>query len=193
LFPEIFVRPVVLKFDQRRGSSDVGAVLLQAAERRYGSIAAVAFFFAILGRRARLTIGCGNFSHRIDLTEFVKTPLAADPMHKVLLDGDPATGLEMASQPTLSRVEHAVGPRQARSLPMMGFVTLNDEAEQYLCAAVLRPGNVTASAGAVGILRRLMALIRCSFARTSIRVVWTEALQISNGWRFWMLIPASNT
>jgi hypothetical protein len=53
---------------------------------------------------------------------------------------------------------------------MMGFVTFNDEAEQYLCAAVLRPGNVTAAAGAVGILRRLMALIRGSFSRVRIRV-----------------------
>jgi hypothetical protein len=55
-------------------------------------------------------------------------------------------------------------------LPMMGFVTFNDEADQYLCAAVLRPGNVTAAAGAVGILRRLMALIRNAFSRTRIRV-----------------------
>ena len=37
---------------------------------------------------------------------------------------------------------------------MMGFVTFKGEAEQYLCAAVLRPGNVTAAAGEVGILRR---------------------------------------
>jgi len=55
-------------------------------------------------------------------------------------------------------------------LPMMGFVTFNDEAEQYLCAAVLRPGNVTAAAGAVGILRRLMALVRNSFPKVRIRV-----------------------
>jgi hypothetical protein len=53
---------------------------------------------------------------------------------------------------------------------MMGFVTFNDEADQYLCAAVLRPGNVTAAAGAVGILRRLMALIRSSFSKVRIRV-----------------------
>jgi hypothetical protein len=55
-------------------------------------------------------------------------------------------------------------------LPMMGFVTFNDEADQYLCAAVLRPGNVTAAAGAVGILRRLMALIRNLFPKARIRV-----------------------
>jgi hypothetical protein len=53
---------------------------------------------------------------------------------------------------------------------MMGFVTFNDEADQYLCAAVLRPGNVTTAAGAVGILRRLMALIRGSFSKARIRV-----------------------
>ncbi len=53
---------------------------------------------------------------------------------------------------------------------MMGFVTFNDEAEQYLCAVVLRPGNVTAAAGAVGILCRIMALIRGSFSKTRIRV-----------------------
>ena len=51
-----------------------------------------------------------------------------------------------------------------------GFVTFNDEAEQYLCAAVLRPGNVTASAGAAGILRRLMGMIRGSFPKVRIRV-----------------------
>jgi hypothetical protein len=44
-------------------------------------------------------------------------------------------------------------------LPMLAFVTFNDEAEQYLCAAVLRPGNVTATVGAAGMLRRLMLLI----------------------------------
>ena len=53
---------------------------------------------------------------------------------------------------------------------MMGFVTFDDEADQYLCAEVLRPGNVTAASGAVGILRRLMALIRNSFPKARIRV-----------------------
>jgi hypothetical protein len=163
------------------------------------------------------SIGCGY----ADANDSAR--LAADPMHKMLLDRDPIAGFDMASQPTLSRFENAVGPRQLYSmgaalaesvierhaqrlrnrarlvtidldptddpthgaqqlsffnshydnacyLPMMGFVTFNDEAEQYLCAAMLRPGNVTAAAGAVGILRRLMALIRGSFPKTRIRV-----------------------
>jgi hypothetical protein len=41
---------------------------------------------------------------------------AADPMHKMLLDRDPVTGLDMASQQTLSRFEYAVGSRQLYSM-----------------------------------------------------------------------------
>jgi hypothetical protein len=55
-------------------------------------------------------------------------------------------------------------------LPMMGFVSFDNEADQYLCAAVLRPGNVGAAVGAVGVLRRLIELVRASFPKASIRV-----------------------
>ena len=55
-------------------------------------------------------------------------------------------------------------------LPVMGFVSFNDEAEQYLCAAVLRPGNVTAAVGAVAILRRLVRIIRRRLPGVRIRV-----------------------
>lgn len=55
-------------------------------------------------------------------------------------------------------------------LPVLAFVTFNDEAEPYLCAAVLRPGNVTAAVGAVGILRRLMLLILRLLPGVRIRV-----------------------
>jgi len=55
-------------------------------------------------------------------------------------------------------------------LPVMGFVSFNDEAEQYLCAAVLRPGNVTAAVGAVALLRRLVRMIRCRLPGVRIRV-----------------------
>jgi DDE family transposase len=55
-------------------------------------------------------------------------------------------------------------------LPVMGFVSFNDEAEQYLCAAVLRPGNVTAAVGAVALLRRLLRMIRRRLPGVRIRV-----------------------
>jgi hypothetical protein len=55
-------------------------------------------------------------------------------------------------------------------LPVMGFVSFNNEVEQYLCAAVLRPGNVTAAVGAVGILRRLIQLTRYFLPGVRLRV-----------------------
>jgi hypothetical protein len=55
-------------------------------------------------------------------------------------------------------------------LPVMGFVSFNGEAEQYLCAAVLRPGNETAPVGTVGILRRLLIVVRHFFPGARIRV-----------------------
>ena len=230
LFPESFAKPTALEFDQRQGSSDGGAVLLKAAERRYGLIAGMAgcvrderqagkvdHSLQDLFKQRVFSIACGY----ADANDSAR--LGADPIHKMLLDRDPVAGLDLASQSTLSRFENAAGPRQlyrmgetlAESvierhakrlhnsaklvtidldptddpthgaqqltffnshydnwcyLPMMGFVTFNDEAEQYLCAAVLRPGNVTATAGAMGVLRRLMTMIRCSFPKVRIRV-----------------------
>jgi hypothetical protein len=55
-------------------------------------------------------------------------------------------------------------------LPVMGFVSFNDEAEQYLCAAVLRPGKVGAAVGAVALLRRLVRMIRGRLPGVRIRV-----------------------
>jgi hypothetical protein len=226
----MFAKPVMLEFDQRQGSSDGGAVLLKAAERRYGLIANMSGCLRDPRQAGKVDHSLRDlFAQRVfaigsgyaDANDSAR--LASDPMHKMLLDRDPITGLDMASQPTLSRFENAAGPRQLYSmgaalaesvierhaqrlsnrarlvtidldptddpthgaqqlsffnshydnacyLPMMGFVTFNDEAEQYLCAAVLRPGNVTAAAGAAGILRRLMALIRGSFPKARIRV-----------------------
>lgn len=40
-------------------------------------------------------------------------------------------------------------------LPVLAFLTFNDEAEQYLCAAILRPGNAPAMREAIGTLSRL--------------------------------------
>ena len=36
LFPDLFRKPLVTRFDQENGSSDGGAVLLKAADRRLG-------------------------------------------------------------------------------------------------------------------------------------------------------------
>jgi hypothetical protein len=230
VFPDIFDKPTVVAFDQRQSSSDGGAVLLRSADRGYGLISGMAGCLRderqagkvdhslrdLLAQRV-FSITCGY----PDANDSAR--LGADPIHKMLLDRDPVTGVDLASQPTLSRFENSVGPRQLYRLgealassvierhaqrlhnrarlvtidldptddpthgaqqlsffnghynnwcylPVMGFVSFNDEAEQYLCAAVLRPGNVTAPAGAVGILRRLLMMVRSFFPGVRIRV-----------------------
>jgi hypothetical protein len=55
-------------------------------------------------------------------------------------------------------------------LPLLAFVTFNQEPEQYLCAAVLRSGTAPATQGALGILRRLVPLLRTAFPKARVRV-----------------------
>lgn len=230
LFPNIFRKPTYLQFDQRHGSSDGGALLLKAADRRYGLTEALAgclrdkrqagkvdhSLHELLAQRV-FAIACGY----PDANDSAR--LASDPIHKMLLDRDPIAGSDLASQPTLSRFENAVGAKQLYAmaevlalrvierhaerlsgrirqvtldldptadpthgaqqlsffnghydtwcyLPVLGFLSFNDEPEQYLCTAVLRPGNVTAAFGAVGILRRLLLMLRYFLPKVRIRV-----------------------
>ena len=230
LFPGIFRKPIVAQFDQREGSSDGGALLLKAADRHYDLVAGLSSCLRddrqagkvdhslreLVAQRV-FSIACGY----PDANDSAR--LSEDPIHKLLLDRDPIEGLDLASQPTLSRFENGVGIKElyrageflAESvirrhakrlrhrtyrvtidldptddpthgaqqlsffnhhydtwcyLPVMGFVSFNDEAEQYLCAAVLRPGNVTAAKGAVAILQRLVKMIRRHIPGAEIRV-----------------------
>ena len=50
-------------------------------------------------------------------------------------------------------------------LPLLGFLSFDREAEQYLCAAVLRPGKAVAADGTLGLLCRLLPLLRAAFPR----------------------------
>ena len=55
-------------------------------------------------------------------------------------------------------------------LPMLGFLTFNDEPDQYLFASVLRSGKAPAKQGSRGILRRILKLLRASFPKARIMV-----------------------
>ena len=113
-FPQLFDRPVVVKFDQAHGSSDGGAILLQAADRRLRlseQLAAclhdrrqpgkVAHEVVELFRQRLFAIACGY----ADCNDAAR--LADDPIHKMLVGRDPIDGAPLASQPTLSRFENA--------------------------------------------------------------------------------------
>jgi hypothetical protein len=229
LFPDLFDRPLVATFDQAHASSDGGAVLLKAADRALGLTAALAQALPDPRAATRVTHGWSDvLAQRIfgvacgypDAND--ADGLADDPMQKLLLDRDPITGGRLASQPTVSRFENAVTPRdlyrlgealtdtviarhrrrqrQARRitidldvtedathgaqqltffngfyggwcyLPLLAFLTIDDEPRQYLVAAVLRPGNAATAAGARGLLRRLIPKVRAAFPRARVRV-----------------------
>jgi hypothetical protein len=55
-------------------------------------------------------------------------------------------------------------------LPLLGFLSFNEEKEQYLCAAVLRPGNAPARRGAMGILWRILQRVWAAFPKARVRV-----------------------
>jgi hypothetical protein len=114
-FPELFERPLKATFDVPNASSDGGAVLLKAADRRLGLIARLAgaliddrqpgkvrhALVDLLGQRIHgLALGYEDANDA--------ARLADDPMHKLLLGRDPVTGGALASQPTLSRFENDV-------------------------------------------------------------------------------------
>jgi hypothetical protein len=55
-------------------------------------------------------------------------------------------------------------------LPLVATLTFNDEADQYLVAIVLRPGNSPATRGARGLLRTLRRHLRRAFPGAALRV-----------------------
>jgi hypothetical protein len=230
LFSDLADKPVVAKFDQEHASSDGGAILLQACDRRLGLTDAliggirdprqsgkIRHAIGDLVRQRLYAIACGypdgNDAGR----------LGADPIQKLLCDRDPIKGDDLASQPTLSRFENSFDradlyrmsvalaeavierhrkrlKRKAKPitidldptddpthgaqqltffnghydtwcyLPVAGFLTFNEEPDQYLFAYVLRPGNVGAGVGAIGILSRLLPRLRTAFPRARLRV-----------------------
>ena len=66
-------------------------------------------------------------------------------------------------------------------MPLVATLTFNDEAEQYLVAIVLRPGNRPAKHGAFGLLRTLLRQLRQAFPDTPVRV-WVDGGFAGNDW-----------
>jgi len=203
IFSELFEQPIHLKFDEPHSSSDGGALLLKAADQKLQLTSALAACLVEHRQEAKVKHPIedllrqriyGLASGYADANDAAR--LAQDPIFKLLLDRSPVDGPELSSQPTLSRFENSIGPKEnyrlglalaqvviarqqkrlrgkVRSitidldptddpthgqqeftcfnahydtycyLPLLGFVSFNDEPEQYLVTAVLRPGNAT--------------------------------------------------
>ena len=229
LFPNLADRPLIATFDQPHASSDGGAILLKAADRRLGLLAALAATVPDARASARVTHGVDDLLAQRVFAIACGHPdgndadrLADDPIHKLLLGRDPIDGSRLASQPTISRFEHTAAPRMllqmstaladtviARHrrrrrgvrlitidldvtedqthgaqqlsffngfyehwcyLPLVASLTFDDEARQYLVAAILRPGNAAGTAGAVSLLYRLLPKRWRAFPGTRLRV-----------------------
>ncbi len=224
------LKPVVARFDQGHASTDGGTVLIKAVDtqlRLTDQLAAclsdrrdpdkIRHSVRDLLRQRIVGLACGYE----DANDAAR--LADDPRPKLAVGRDPLTGAALASQPTLSRFENAVGPRtlyrmgrtlaatviahhrrrlKGRAqritidvdptddpthgqqeftffnghddawcdLPLVVTLTFNDEAEPYLVAIVLRPGNSPAKRGAVGLLRTLLRRLRRAFPGAALRV-----------------------
>lgn len=230
LFPALFEKLVVARFDQQQGSSDGGGILLQAADRQLGLSATLAVWLrderqsgkvehtihALLGQRI-FGLACGY----ADTNDAAR--LTHDPVHKLLVGLDPGGEEGLASQPTLCRFENAFGPKEllrcaealadtvlsrqqrrlkkrvrritidvdatddpthgeqqlsffnghyhhACYLPLLCFVTFNDEREQFLLTAVLQPGNAAPAGAGLGVIRRVIQRVRSYFPQAGLRV-----------------------
>ena len=229
LFENLSKKALTVKFDQDHASSDGGAVLLKACDERLALSTTLASCLSDGRQQSKVShsleelfqqrlfaIACG-YADGNDAAR-----LADDPVMKLLAGRDPLAGGPLASQPTLSRFENAVRPRDmlrlsealadaviARHkrrkkrlrritidldptddpthgsqqltffnrfydtscyLPLAGFLTFDDEVEQYLFCYVLRPGNVAAKHGAIGVLKRLLPRLRRAFPKARLRI-----------------------
>ena len=119
LFGEGFGKPLRVAFDEPSSSSDGGAVLLRAADRRLGLTASLAgclrewrqpgkvrHALLELLRERVMALACG-YSDTSDAAR-----LAEDPVLKMVVGRDPVSGEALASQPTLCRFERAVSARE---------------------------------------------------------------------------------
>jgi len=229
LFPDLVDRPLIATFDRPHASSDGGAILLKAADRHLGLLAALTATVPDARASARVTHGVGDLVAQRVFAIACGHPdgndadrLADDPIHKLLLGRDPIDGARLASQPTISRFEHTAAPRMLLAmshaladtviarhrrrrrhvrlmtidldvtedqthgaqqltffngfyehwcyLPLVASLTFDDEARQYLVAAILRPGNAAGTAGAVSLLHRLLPKLWRAFPGARLRV-----------------------
>jgi len=229
LFEEVFERPVVVEFCGEQRSSDGGAVLLGAVDRRIGLTARliealeerreerrVEHSLSELFRQRVFAIALG-YSDQNDSAR-----IGSDPVLKMLCGRSAGSACSLASQPTLSRFE---GSRSGRELvglgralerfviarlkkhhpdarritidldstedpthgqqpfsffngyydswcylPMLGFVSVDDQPTQHLFHARLRPGTARDSRGTPALLIRTVRNLRRAFKRARILV-----------------------
>lgn len=135
LFKDLDGKPVHALFDQPASSSDGGAILLKACDRKLGLIDAVAGCLRDRRDSSRVVHGLRELvEQRVyaiacgyeDCNDTAR--LRSDPIQRLLLNRDPLRGEELASQPTLSRFENGI---DSRSLVRAGNVLAQRVIERH--------------------------------------------------------------
>lgn len=229
LFEEPFDKALVVEFTGEQASSDGGAVLLGAIDRRIGLTSRLAAVLedtrdanrvehsvGALFRQRVFAIALG-YSDQNDASR-----IGRDPVLKLLCGRSASSPCSLASQPTLSRFEGSRSGRELVALgralerfviarlrkrrpkarritidldstedpthgqqpfsffngyydswcylPMLGFLSVDDEPEQHLFHARLRPGTSRDSRGTPALLIRTVENLRKAFKRARILV-----------------------
>ena len=156
LFSDLFNKPLVATFDQPHASSDGGAILLKAAEARYGLIDGFARCLVenrqsgkvrhtledLLAQRI-YGLACGH----PDANDADR--LADDPIHKLLLGRDPVDGDALASQPTIPiNPTHDLCPLRSARVICDPANLMRSGGSRAICRTGARP---TPSPGITGI------------------------------------------
>src|SRR5436853_380244 len=185
LFPDLFTKPIIATFDQPYASSDGGAVLLKAADARYELIDDFARCLVDDRQSGKVRHSLGDslasqptisrFENRVGTHALyaMGRALAVSVIdrHRQRLHGRArriTIDLDPTDDPThgAQQLTFFNGHYDCWCyLPLLAFVTFNDEVEQYLCAAILRPSNAPATRGARGTLIRLLDLLRQAFPK----------------------------
>jgi hypothetical protein len=229
LFEETFSKPVAVQFDGEQRSSDGGALLLGAVDRRIGLTEALSRTLRDGRAARRIEHGVDElFRQRVfsialgysDQNDAAR--IGSDPLLRMLCCRSPDAAGRLGSQPTLSRFENSRTGRElvelGRSLerfviaglrkrypkalritidldstedpthgqqpfaffngyyeswcylPMLGFLSVDDEPAQHLFHARLRPGTARDSRGTPTLLRRTVKLLRKAFKKARILV-----------------------
>ena len=115
LFKALSKKPTVVRFDQEHTSTDGGALLLKACDKRLGLSAALSATLCDKRQQSKIRhsyqelfqqrlfgLACG-YADGNDAAR-----IANDPVFKLLADRDPIQDPALGSQPTLSRFENAI-------------------------------------------------------------------------------------
>jgi Transposase DDE domain group 1 len=126
LFGEMFSRRLEVSFDEPSTSSDGGAILLGAVDRRLSLTSSLAECLKDWRQPGKVRHGLLDLLRERVMALACGYPdtndagrLAEDPVLKLVVGRDPVSGEALASQPTLSRFERGVS---ARELMGMGVV-----------------------------------------------------------------------